>query len=433
MGQEIPNPPEDSAKKLVCLLNFLMPPFQLGNLPGEAERFDHKGNLKIVKEELVSDSSKSKSESDEVEIIAVNPQGTTELSPGNLECMAKARSESEEKGDRDPEPEKIEDKEPVQSTSTGITKYVTMDPVNLRNIPGHIEIDGLTMAKFFAEHMSTDLTIKTKAGKITAIWIPDGQEAQEPEIMDQDWEPDTTDPTPKNKVNSEAAQHLARLDNRRIEKALDALDQRLGQQLGPYPVTDQSQEDIIQILDDHIAVSPNPAQASSEKETDSGLEEPVTCEREEKESDNEFENQEKDVVATSTSDQEEIIIDPITIETYSEEGVQTLARKMGDKDEKEVQGLQEEEASNEYNSNQEEEKVMLELPTNRLQSPHQPSQQLLLHKVPIRFPVPSNLMESIETLIFINDTLISLTNRRHPTQPSGQSPGKDSGRTNFRH
>ena len=51
---------------------------------------------------------------------------------------------------------------------------------------------------------------------------------------------------------------------------------------------------------------------------------------------------------------------------------------------------------------------MLELPTNRLQSLHQPSKQLLLHKVPIRFPVPSNLMESIETLMFINDALISL-------------------------
>ena len=51
---------------------------------------------------------------------------------------------------------------------------------------------------------------------------------------------------------------------------------------------------------------------------------------------------------------------------------------------------------------------MLELPTNRPQSSHQPSQQLLLHKVPIRFPVPSNLMESVETLTFINDALISL-------------------------
>ena len=119
--------------------------------------------------------------------------------------------------------------------------------------------------------------------------------------------------------------------------------------------------------------------------------EPVTYEREEKETD-ESENQEIDVVATSASDQEEIIVDPTTIE----EGVQTLARKVGDKADKEVQGLQEKEASNEYNNNQEMEKVMLELPTNRPQSSHQPSQQLLLHKVPIRFPVPSNLMESMK-------------------------------------
>ena len=73
-----------SLTQLVCLLNFLMPPFQLGNQPGDAERFDHKGNLKIIKEELVSDSSKTESESDEVEIVEVNPQGTTEPSPGNL-------------------------------------------------------------------------------------------------------------------------------------------------------------------------------------------------------------------------------------------------------------------------------------------------------------------------------------------------------------
>ena len=81
---------------------------------------------------------------------------------------------------------------------------------------------------------------------------------------------------------------------------------------------------------------------------------------------------------------------------------------MGDKAEKEVQGLQEKQVANENNNNQEKEKVMLELPTNRPQSSHLPSQQLLLHKVPIRFPVPSNLMESMETLIFINVALISI-------------------------
>ena len=87
-GREIPNPPEDSAKKLVCLLNFLMPLYQLGNLPGDEERFDHKGHLKIIKEEPVSDDEQvvndAKSEPDEVEIIAVNPQSATELNPRNL-------------------------------------------------------------------------------------------------------------------------------------------------------------------------------------------------------------------------------------------------------------------------------------------------------------------------------------------------------------
>jgi hypothetical protein len=344
IGQEIPNPPEDSAKKLVCLLNFLMPPYQLGNLPGDEERFDHKGHQKIVKEEPVSDDeqvvSDAKSEPDEVEIIAVNPQSATELNPRNLECMAKARNESEEKGDKDPKPEKTEDDEPVQSTSTGITHY-NPDPANLRNIPGHLEIDGFTMAAFFAEHMCTDLTLKRRAGKICATWIPDRQDAQEPESMDQDQEPDTTDPAPKNKVNSEEVQPL---------------------------------EDIIQILDDHIAVSPNPAQVPSERETDSGLEEPVTYEREEKETD-ESENQVIDVVATSASDQEgTIIVDPTTME----EGVQALAREVDDSAVKDVR-----EVSNENNNNQVVEKVMLELQTNRPQTSQLPSQQLLLHQVPI--------------------------------------------------
>ena len=105
---------------------------------------------------------------------------------------------TEEKGDKAPEPVKIEDDEPVQSTSTGITHY-NPDPANLRNIPGHLEIDGKTMARYFAEHMSKDLTFKTRAGKICATWIPDRPGAQEPENMDRDQEPDITDPAPKYK------------------------------------------------------------------------------------------------------------------------------------------------------------------------------------------------------------------------------------------
>ena len=46
-------------------------------------------------------------------------------------------------------------------------------------IPGHIEIDGLAMAKFFTEFFANfDLTIKPKATKIEATWVQDGQEVQ---------------------------------------------------------------------------------------------------------------------------------------------------------------------------------------------------------------------------------------------------------------
>ena len=152
-------------------------------------------------------------------------------------------------------------------------------------------------------------------------------------------------------------------------------------------------------MDDHIAVSPNPAQAPSERETDSGLEEADTYERVGKETDD-SDNQIIDVVATSESDQEgTIIVDPTTME----EGVQALAREVDDSAVKDVR-----EVSNENNNNQVVEKVMLELQTNRPQTSRQPSQQLLLHQVPIRFPVPSNLMESVDSLMFINDALISL-------------------------
>ena len=165
-------------------------------------------------------------------------------------------------------------------------------------------------------------------------------------------------------------------------------------------------EDIIQILDDHIAVLPNPAQAHTERETDSGLEEPV-----EQESDNGSESQEVDVVATSVTDEEEIIVvDPTTIETYSEADVQIPARLTFDKPERDVHGQKERVApnENENNNNQEEEKAILELPTSRQLSPLPTSKQLLLHQVPITFPVPGNLMESIDSLMYINEALISL-------------------------
>ena len=154
--------------------------------------------------------------------------------------------------------------DPTPSTSAGLTNHVILDPANLRQIPGHIEIDGLTMAEYFMENMQANLTIRTKIGKIAATWVPD---AQGPETTDPAKEPETADPAPvPNAQNNDM-------------------------------------EDIIQILDDHIAVSPNPAQQElSEKGTDSGLEENLTYEREESETENESENQGIEVVGPSGTD-----------------------------------------------------------------------------------------------------------------------------------
>ena len=140
------------------------------------------------------------------------------------------------------------------------------------------------MARYFSEHMSKDLTLRTRAGKICATWIPDRPGTQEPENMDQDQEPDTTDPAPKYK--------------------------------------DYGENEFMQILDDHIAASTNIPQ--SETEIVSVLEVANTYAAEETDADN---SDIIDVVTNSASDQDgTIIVDPSTME----EDVQTLARGVED-------------------------------------------------------------------------------------------------------
>ena len=147
MGREIPNPPEDPAKHLVNLVNFLMPPFQLGNQLGDAERYDHKGNLFIIKEEPQTSSS----ESDENAIIEINLQGTANPVPASQEAGKKPRVE----GTGIPvlytkcSAEEKEDEEPVPSTSGNIKKQpstgATMGP-----FPGRIEIEYRSRSQFLA-------------------------------------------------------------------------------------------------------------------------------------------------------------------------------------------------------------------------------------------------------------------------------------------
>ena len=90
----------------------------------------------------------------------------------------------------------------------------------------------------------------------------------------------------------------------------------------PVPVQlpgNTTMEDIIHILEDHIALSPNPEKPPSETDP---LEELLTFEQEEQESESDSEDEGiVNVVATSESDQDEIIVvDPTEMEADPETG-----------------------------------------------------------------------------------------------------------------
>ena len=394
--REIPNPPEDTAKDLVNIANFLMPPFNLGNQPGDANRFDKKGNLLIIKEEPKTSSSE-----DEVGIIEDTPRETRKPNPVNQKTVG-----DPDDGDRNLITEINEDEEPIPSTSngTGIADLSSLS--NLGVIPGHLEIDGDAMANFFNDFFrEMDVSITPKTGKIAGKWIFDGQENRVPETADR--EPVAMDqaekPIANNQAPNEPNQDLTRIGGRPNIHDQCQEEPRVLASTDPVPAfTDPvhnepvqlpgntTMEDIIHILEDHIALSPNPEKPPSETDP---LEELLILEQEEQESESESEEEGiVNVVATSESDQVEIIVvNPTEMEADPEIGEQN-----GDKD------------PQENNNNQEEQKTTLELPANRRFIARTPSQQLLLHRVPITFPIPGNLMESEDSLRFIKEALESL-------------------------
>ena len=115
MGKELKNNNVDGARSLVSLLTYLMPPFQLGNMKGDAKLFDEDGNLKIPKEEVVSEpetnppngESDSDDESDDAEagtVVAAGYQtetdtlvteGITETGTGETEVHTEDQTENE--------------------------------------------------------------------------------------------------------------------------------------------------------------------------------------------------------------------------------------------------------------------------------------------------------------------------------------------------
>ena len=288
-GREIPNPPEDTAKGMVNIANFLMPSFNLGDMPGDANRYDKKGNLLIIKEEPKTSSS-------EVGIIEDTPRETRKPTPANQETVG-----DPDEGDRNIVPEINEDEEPIPSTSNGTTHVPGIADLsslsNLGVIPGHLEIDGDALANFFNDlFKEMDVSITPKTGKIAGKWIFDGQENRMPVTADR--EPVTMDQAEKPIVNDQVPnqpnQDLTRIGGRPNIHDQCQEEPRVPASTDPVPAStdlvynkpvqlpgNTTMEDIIQILDDHIALSENTEKPPSETDP---LEELLILEQEEQES-----------------------------------------------------------------------------------------------------------------------------------------------------
>ena len=407
-------------------------------MKGDAEHYDKKGNLKIVKEELETEpedkSSGNESESNaededeeagaevtgeaeairhdgdeddeagaevageaetigpdsdsDIEIIEVVPK-TPKEPPKiiDIEGMATVERVEDIQGNLKSEPKPEEDK-PTPSTSAASN----MVPANLGQIPGHIQIDWQAMAKLFNQHLKANQEAGPKTGNVPVKLVPDGQELV---ITAPKEEPKNDEPANGNKEQ------------------------------------ESNTEEFIRSLEDHLAASPsappNPApQNPPNPDTDSRVEENPTTEphrifamsgyesevnpireqmiREEIMQDSESENQGIEEVDSSSSSQEEITVDP---SNFGEP--KGAANDQSPQDEGEVNDQNPQDGEEEHNNNKEKPRVFLTLPTNRQAVANTANRQVLLHQVPVSFPVASNLMESMGPLTFINNALLSLT------------------------
>ena len=353
-GREIPNPPEDTAKLLVNILNFLMPPPNLGDMPGDATRYDKKGNLIIVKEEPKTSSSE-----DELGIINDSTQETRNTGGCNCRCHTTPNA-NEGGGDNNPVPEIYGDGEPIPSTTTGITHAPEITKQSNLSIPGHLEISGEALANMFNEFFKEmDVSITPKKANIAGKWIFDSRVNRTQMVTDQ------------GPVTSDQDQVLERVPNQDLThiggkpNPNDPEEPKVPVSSDPVPAsTDPAQvklpgnttmEDIIQILDDHIARSENVSENTEKPplETDP-LEELLALEQEEQESESDLEDEGiVNVVDTSDSNNDEVIVNPVELEAGPE-----MRERMGDN------------CPQENNNNQDEQKILYRDPVPQKTAPN---------------------------------------------------------------
>ena len=391
MGTEIKNKKRDSAKKLLSVLNFLRPCFELGNKKGDAKRFDPKGIIKIEKTDVESDGGSTPSdtwsetetteeESDEdnevpeAELAAtetgVPSEGETGLSPAS-EHSATEIAAPEENPEQAPLGGEPEVKEPA-----------TLDPESDSEIEILVEIPQ-----------------KPKP----APEIIDVESTQNQVKIEPKPEPGVTENDPQDLEGMRAhIQHLTNLLKLQTEKqANEAVvtkkepeedtpvpcKRETGEEEEPKTTEPQSDTDeVIQNLENYCANNDTENQQTPKTNKEAQAESAQSKDSEEENSGIE--------TRESSSQEDEIVVDPTTL---------TI-----DEGEAPVNSTEATDASN-NNATQpkptetQSKAAPVQAKCNR--ATNEPDRKVIVYDVPITFPAGGNLMEYPRTSVFITEAL----------------------------
>ena len=415
MGKDLENNKVDTAKSLVSLLTFMMPSSQLGNMKGDAELFDEDGLLKIPKEEVLSEPETTardgESESaDEIDDEMDDPEiegtmNTKEKEAQTGDLTDKERDESERETEEateeaeTKEPEEAETMEPDSDSDIEIIEEVIRKPQivelddmetdermgGVKSEPGlnpgnpipssstgntkdptleEIQTKFRQLSKLLYQHVS-------KANPKTEVTTPERTKVKKEEPKE---EPE--DPTPENEPVSDTDECIQNLQDH-IESTQTVTEP-------PSPQVPEATEQTHGPQQDHD--NQHQETKNTEHESDTG-------------------SQGIEDIESSESSQDEVTVDPRTLDTPEEAKENT------------IQPSKKKKKKLERNNNREK-RTSPPNSRNRGSTSNRKNRKLLVHKVPVSFPVAGNLMESEESIGYVYNALQSVNAPRDLQLPA---------------
>ena len=393
MGKELKNNKEDSAKTLVNVLNFLDPAFKLGDRPGDETLFDEEGNYKMIKEEVVSEPEPDTDEPNrepykddesgdpEAEINIPEKAMETEdavaeaqtVDPTEGEVAEPVEESEDEHGGADIEtPDSDSDIEIIEEIKKGTAKnpaIIDIDDTATEQDPNKIKIEpkiepdpvqgnltpgvppSIISIQEQLKHLSSVVQSIIKGPK-----IPPNEIKAEVQTQGKTPESDTDEFIRKMEKDLASTEQEATTHNTQNQGGNTASENKEPENTEPPRMT-QTQK------------SPKTPEKTDESDTESqgneGIEE----------------------IVSSPSSQEEVMVDPSTLNpTVSEVTTPQVKEKKKKK---------------ERNNNK---KKQL-----HLHNTDRKARQMLVHKVPVRFPIAGNLMESEDSVEYVHKAIASVS------------------------